>query len=729
MKIFRIFKTWNDGILEWWNDGEISGDGGRIDRWTAIRRPSLCHRLAPVSLVLIPFLLLASEGEKQLKRSTALLSANLILTQFGADFSETPVNPDFMAQQMTSNPNDYIKRDAARAKLQESYQERIRAEYRQKVDLLLARIAEKNGVTDAFDASFQKKAGTIPDATLNTVREKHFMKAFEEQRKKVCDAQLVHVTRELFPTEEEVDGSPEEALIKKLTQRLAEAQKFQVFEENNTYLRDLVVLPAVQDAYRQRSMQSQFLEGARSLQAVTPEDFAVFLEKNLLASLPEFKSDKYPRVYTIFPSVKKSIPLLAEKKAKTRYTEFLQASTQPFSEAEAKKMILSDVQGHHARAASRNKIRDLFLKQSLDEAPKRYLEHVAENRRSDAERYLKKNPISKKELSALFEGIFDQKQQSAWEAARNSIIAHQLVATYPELQARTWTPTDAAVESYTGQEATDEGRTLRKELLTSAASSGQRDRDTLEETRAQAGTLLDQELARGSQALRQQRRLVMACSNDIAGEASVRLAKTKPEKLAVELFNLFRPRIQAQWPDLREREIYAPLNPKPGNAESAYLTLFPSVEDLLRQLIREIIQKLSEPEPIPPKDPPPDAPPPEKKLEPLKLTCAFTIELQDNQIIVKSSGDIVLDPATLPFAYEEYRKQESKTLTRIANQFAESLEKRAKGQNVELSLDITVKNGMIYYQLVSRLRDRLDYRLKKLRNNEKFNIKLTDKME
>jgi hypothetical protein len=36
---------------------------------------------------------------------------------------------------------------------------------------------------------------------------------------------------------------------------------------------------------------------------------------------------------------------------------------------------------------------------------------------------------------------------------------------------------------------------------------------------------------------------------------------------------------------------------------------------------------------------------------------------------------------------------------------------------------------MIYYQLVSRLRDRLDYRLKKLRDNEKFNIKLTDKME
>jgi hypothetical protein len=679
-------------------------------------------------MLLVPFLQ-ASEGEKQLKRSTALLTANLILTEFEADFSEAPVNADFMAHQMTSKPEDYIKRDAARAKLQEFFQERIRTEYRQKVDLLLARIAEKNGVADAFDASFQKKVGTIPDTTFNKVQEKHFVKAFEEQRKKVCDAQMVHVTRELFPTEEEVDGSPEEALIKKLTQRLAEAQKFQVFEENHTYLRDLVVLPAVQDAYRQRSMQSQFLESARSPQAVTPDDFAIFLEKTLLAALPEFKSDKYPRVYTIFPSVKKSIPLLAEKKAKTRYAEFLQASTQPFSEEDVKKMILADVQGHQARAASRNKIRDLFLKQSLDMAPKRYVEHVAENRRSDVEQYLKTTPIPKKELSALFEGIFDQKQQPSWEAARTSIIAQQLVSIYPELQARTWTPTDAAVESYTGQEATDEGRTLRKELLTGVASSSQRDRDALEETRAQAGTLLDQELARGSQALRQQRRLVMACSNDIVAEASARLAKTKPEKLAVELFKLFQPRIQAQWPDHREREIYAPLNPKPGNAESAYLTLFPSVDELLRQLIREIIQKLAEPEPIPPKDPPPDAPPPEKKIEPLKLTCAFTIDMQDNQIIVKSSGDIVLENATLPFTYEEYRKQESKTLTRIANQFAESLEKRAKGQNVELSLDITVKNGMIYYQLVSRLRDRLDYRLKKLRDNEKFNIKLTDKME
>jgi len=688
---------------------------------------NLFYRVTLIML-LVPFLQ-ASEGEKQLKRSTALLSANLILTQFDADFSETPVNPDFMAQQMTSTPDDYVKRDAAREKLQESYHDRIRADYRQKVDLLLARIAEKNGVADAFDASFQKKAGTIPDATLSAVRDKHFVKSFEEQRKKVCDAQLANVTRELFPTEEEVDGSPEEALITKLTQRLAEAQKFQVFEENQTYLRDLVVLPAVQDAYRQRTMQSQFLEGARSPQAATPDDFVAFLEKALLAALPEFKSDKYPRVYTIFPSVKKSIPPLAEKKAKTRYAEFLQASTTLFSEAEVKKMMLTDLQGHQARAASREKIRDLFLKQSLDEAPKRYVEHVSENRRSDVERYLKKTPIPKKEMHSLFEGLFDQKQQPAWEAARTSIVTEQLASTYAELQARAWTPKDAIVESYTGQETTDEGRALRKSLLAGAAGSEQKDRDALEETRAQAGTLLDQELARSSHALRRQQRLVMACSNDIVSEASARLAKTKPEKLANDLFALFHPRIQAQWPALREQEIYAPLNPKPGNAESAYLTLFPSVEALLRQLIRDIIQKLAEPEPIPPKEPPPETPPPEEKPEILKLTCAFSIDMQDNQIIVKSSGDIVLDPATLPFSYEEYRKQEANTLTRIANQFAEELEKRAKNQNVELALDITVKNGMIYYQLVSRLRDRLDYRLKKLRNNDKFSIKLTDKLE
>jgi hypothetical protein len=44
-------------------------------------------------------------------------------------------------------------------------------------------------------------------------------------------------------------------------------------------------------------------------------------------------------------------------------------------------------------------------------------------------------------------------------------------------------------------------------------------------------------------------------------------------------------------------------------------------------------------------------------------------------------------------------------------------------------LNIQVKNGMIYYQLVSRLRDRLDYRLKKLNNSEKMSIKLSDKME
>ena len=208
------------------------------------------------------------------------------------------------------------------------------------------------------------------------------------------------------------------------------------------------------------------------------------------------------------------------------------------------------------------------------------------------------------------------------------------------------------------------------------------------------------------------------------------MAKTKPEKLAVELFDLFNPRIKAQWPEAREKEIYAPLNPKPGNTTSAYLTVFPSVDALLRQLIRDIIQKLAEPKPIPPEEPKPELPPPpDEKNEPLKLASAYSIDMKDNQILVQSNGDITIDQATLPVSYEDYRQQESKTLTRIADQFAELLEKKAQGRDVELALDITVKNGMIYNQLVSRLRDRLDYRLKKLNNNEKMSIKLSDKME
>lgn len=674
-------------------------------------------------------ILLASDGEMQLKKSTALLSANLILKQFEADFSETAPNADFMYQQMNSIPDDYIKPDEARAKLQEAYQDRVRADYRQKVNVLLARIAEKNGLEDAFEEPFRKKSGTIPDETLKVVREKHFATSFEAQRKKACDEQIAQVTRDMFPTEEEVDADSEDTLIKKLTKRLADAQKFQVFEENRIYLRDLVVKPAVQDAYRQRNMQNQFLENARSPESVTPDEFAAFLEKALLEAIPEFKSDKFPEVYTIFPSVKNSIPALSEKKARTRYMEFLQTTSTSLTEEETKKLILSDLKGHNERSASRDKIRDLFMKQSMEQAPKRYVDHFAENRRNTVEFYLKKNPIPENEMRTFFETIFNQKQQKAWEAARNSIVTEQLASTYSALQARTWTPKDAVVEAYTGNEATDEGRTLRKEYLKNTASSTQGADVALQETREQAGTLLDQELGRGSQALRRQKSLVLASSNDIASEASTRLAaKKKPEKVATELVELFLPKIQTQWRECRVKEIYEPLNPKPGNAETAYLDLFPSVEALLRQLIRDIIQKLAETPPVPPKEPPPETPPPEEKKEPLKIACAFSIDMKDSQIVIQSQGDIAIDQAALPSAYDDYRKQESKALTRIADQFAEQLEKKAQGRDIELTLNIQVKNGMIYYQLVSRLRDRLDYRLKKL-NNEKLSIKLSDKME
>lgn len=684
--------------------------------------------LLTASLLLIPFVLLASEGERQLKKSTVLLSANLILTQFDKDFCETAPHADFMYEQMIRLPDDYVKPDEAKAKLQEIYLDRVRADYRQKVNVLLSRIAEKNEIDDVFEESFRKTSGTISDESLKALRDRHFDASFTEQRRKACTHQIEQVTEKMFPTEEEVDTESEETLIQKLAQRLADAQKFQVFEENRVYLRDLVVAPTVKDAYRQRIQQSQFLEAVRSETAATPDEYALFLEKALQEALPQFKAENSPKGYAIFPSVKRTIPTLSEKKARARYLEFLQATTTRLTEEAIKKMILADLPAHQEKNRSRTLIRDTFMKQSMEQAPKSYIAHFPAERQNGVALYLEKQPVPEAELRAFFERFFEEHQQLAWEAARQTITAEQM-EQYPSLQARTWIPDAPVVEAYTGNETTEEGRTLRKDLLKRTAISEQAYESALEETRNQSGTLLDQELARAGHALRRQRQLVLASSNDIASEASTRLAtKKKPEKVAAELVERFLPNIQTQWRQCRVKEIYEPLNPKPGNAETAYLNLFPSVEELLRQLIRDIIQKLSETPPEPPEEPPPESPPPEEKEEPLKLACAFSIDMKENQILIRSQGDIVIDQATLPVAYDDYRKQESQALTRIADQFADLLAERSKGQGVELTLDIHVKNGMVYYQLVSRLRDRLDYRIKKL-NNEKLNLKLSDKME
>ena len=680
-------------------------------------------------LFLMPSLLLASDGENQLKKATARLSANLILSQFDKDFTESPPKADFMYERMSSTPADYIKPEEAASKLQEVYLDQVRADYRQKVNILLSRIAEKNGVDDAFEEPFRKKSGTISEEALKTLSKKYFATSFAEQRKKACSNQIEQVTRDIFPTEEEVDADSETTLIKKLTKRLAEAQTFRVFEENRIYLQDWVVTPAVQDAYRQRAMQNQFLESVPSPDAATPDEFATYLAKKLTESIPQFRSEKSLKSYTVFPSVKNNIPAVSEKRAKARYVEFIQTTTTSLSEEEIRRMMLSDLQGHKERNASSNKIRDAFMKQGIEEAPKRYVDSFPSERQSTIASFLKKKPIPDAEMRSFFKTFFDQKQQPAWEAARATLCGEQISSTYPSLQTREWTPDDAVVEAYTGNETTREGRDLRTDLIKRTATRRQGYEAALEETLAQAVTFLDQELGRASQALRLQRKLVLASSNDIAAEASTRLAaKVKPDKIVNALVELFLPRIQTQWKETRIKEIYEPLDPKPGNAETAYINLFPSTEALLRQLIRDIVQKLAEPEPTPPKEPTPETPKPEKKPEALKLACFFTIDMKDNQIIVQSSGDIAMEQATLPMAYDDYRKLESKTLSRIADQFADQLIKKAKGQAVELTLDIHVKNGMIYYQLISRLRDRLDYRLKKL-NNEKLSIKLSDKME
>jgi len=362
---------------------------------------------------------------------------------------------------------------------------------------------------------------------------------------------------------------------------------------------------------------------------------------------------------------------------------------------------------------------------NLTDIDTRYLADQPEAGRDALRRYLAARPIPEKEQKKLLEKTFSDCMEAVWKRVRQSRADAQFAACFSDLASGNWLPTDGQVEQADRDQLSG---AMLEEVLRRSLRGPHEIADLMQETRSRAEKGFAAELRRGLQALKTQEGLVRSHEPDMRSWLTgQRQAKTGgAAALEREAVARYTGRVLDAWTAQRAGLLYAGVDPLPANNVRAYTALFPAIEEQIRLRIKEMLAQPVEPEK--PQPPTPETPPEPILIDPLKLACRIDVEMNDREIAVRLTGDLTSDRFSCPIAYNDYLDKEKATVAAIVDAFRAQLVARSADRPVELALDIEVKNGMVYYRFISRLRERLRAELEKL-NKERLRFQLSDRFE
>lgn len=105
-------------------------------------------------------------GSTALDRSTAELTARLILDKLRDDVLATPPEPSLLVAEMDQDPGKYTETEDARQKLLRHYRETLIRNYQTQAQKYLNRLSGERTPEAVFDAQFLKEANELTPARL-----------------------------------------------------------------------------------------------------------------------------------------------------------------------------------------------------------------------------------------------------------------------------------------------------------------------------------------------------------------------------------------------------------------------------------------------------------------------------------------------------------------------------------------------------------------------------------
>ena len=639
-----------------------------------------------------------------LDRASAELAASLVLKDLREELRAKPADPAALRDAMLENPAANADPADAERNMALAHSNALARAFAGEARALLDRLAAPSPRAERFGALFLADAEAAPPDAIAAATTASFPDAFAQARAAAVKAQAETLDARVRPEPAEVESLPRDELARALSARIEAAQGFAVFHENRAYIEKSLAGPILDDAFAQRDAQRETVRRAgASAAGFAPSAIETNVVAALLANLAERRAaDPAAFVYGPFPSATGEVArAAAEARAAARFAESAGAAAVPLDEAALRSAIAANPAAHRRRddsfaafePALRDRVRGAATADLLARAPAAERDECAAFLRDRAASDALARPVADRVRSQL---------RPRLEALRAAFADEQFKSAAPALADGTFVPDAEAVDAVCAAE-NDFRKTLRAwrrapaPALAALAEAAPEDR-IFEETAAKLDKAVPAAFEPGAAARAAQHKIVDDLYDDV--KRTVSALNTTPTVDTIK--SLYASRAALAWTDARPGAIGLAAG---AEDDGRYLDLFPSVREKIERLARSILEAIEKekapPEATPdPKPPQPDSPPEEPKA--IAVECDLVFDRKGDEFEVRVVAEKKeLGRFTCPADPRKFDREIRDFTEGAAGALAKLLRERTRQGTVQLTVNLVVRNGLIYWAAVS----------------------------
>lgn len=410
---------------------------------------------------------LGSKDQFSAEKINARISAKAFIAGIQKRAKNRLIDFNQLSQKMLNNPGKYQDRTRTWSILQqEEKNDDLLKWYRKEITLILRGLNQKRpeGVDDFFTKEEREAFLKCPDQIVKVYLDRNFGKShtngmtiFAKARKKAYTAQLDKLTKDVYPTEDEVDMAVVKRQINnlriKILDRLIKKQKESVFSENVSTLSSNFVNPILDDAKKQLEKQGSIVTGSSGASYVVLEDIGNFIKTEITTYKNKLIQEKQGKkiankTYEIFPSVEKKVDDRASEIAIKRFCDAIFKMNFSASKNALKKMINASLSAHTKRNVSWNSCLKSFRDSIVNQAIDNYAVKAPKDKQSDFRKFLTGLIFnSDQSCKDAMNELISRSLKQNFEAVRKEISQQQFKDFFEPLEKRTWKPSEKEIDS------------------------------------------------------------------------------------------------------------------------------------------------------------------------------------------------------------------------------------------------------------------------------------------
>ncbi len=390
----------------------------------------------------------AGNEREMMNRNTALLAANLLVSELRDAFAKREIGIDLYGA-MLADPAKYSSPATAASLLGHDYAAALQSAYRAEAQKLLDDVRKRyEGTSGCLSPEFTADALQLPPSHLQANVSNVFPTLFKSARERVCAEQRLRIVGSSYPTESEVDTLSEAELVGRLEGKLLADWGSAIFEENRGFVRTSVVTPLVREAFAQREQQQRIISGAAVSGAVLPEEYEKELNGKLAEAIAARRGNPSERkVYDIFPSVLQSVPRRARELTVWKFISTMKDYAPQYTSDQIIDLIIAAPGDYRSAAGGERQFYSLYRRRMMTSALAAFLERVPEAGRRELRSFLETNISSNQDAENAIKASFDRQVLGMFRKLREDVAKAQFKRYLPSLENGSWQPPEAELQN------------------------------------------------------------------------------------------------------------------------------------------------------------------------------------------------------------------------------------------------------------------------------------------